>query len=96
MNDVDLFVLAADLDMANALEGLLSRPRDLGIRDVTFVVQRHPGRDGGCRTGSVEFLRPYLERHDHAIQRDVLWQAVGNDLPPLIARLEALVPPEPE
>ena len=47
MNDVDLFVLAADLDMTNALEGLLSRPRDLGIRDVTFVVERHPGRDGG-------------------------------------------------
>ena len=31
-----------------------------------------------------------------AIQHDVLWQTVGNDLPPLIAQLEALVPPEPE
>lgn len=67
MNGMDLFVLAADLDMTNTLEGLLSRPRDLGIRDVTFVVGHHPGRDGGCRTGSVEFLRPYLEIHDHAL-----------------------------
>ena len=31
-----------------------------------------------------------------AIQRDILWQTVQDDLPPLIAQLEALVPPEPE
>ena len=31
-----------------------------------------------------------------AIQFDVLWQTVQDDLPPLIAQLEALVPPEPE
>ena len=30
-----------------------------------------------------------------AIQRDILWQTVQDDLPPLIAQLEALVPPEP-
>ena len=31
-----------------------------------------------------------------AIQRDILWRTVQDDLPPLIAQLEALVPPEPE
>ena len=67
MNNMDLFVLAADLDMANALEGLLSRSGELGIRDVTFDVRRHPDRDNGCRTGSVEYLRPYLDRYDHAL-----------------------------
>ena len=30
------------------------------------------------------------------INLDILWQTVQNDLPPLIAQLEALVPPEPE
>ena len=30
------------------------------------------------------------------IQRDILWRTVQDDLPPLIAQLEALVPPEPE
>ena len=30
-----------------------------------------------------------------AIRLDALWQTVQNDLPPLIAQLEALVPPEP-
>ena len=67
MNGMDLFVLAADRDMANALEGLLSRSGDLGIRDVAFDVRRHPDRDSGCRTGSVEHLRPYLNRYDHAL-----------------------------
>ena len=67
MNNMDLFVLAADLDMSSALEGLLSRSGDLGIRDVTFDICRHPDRDSGCRTGSVEFLRPHLERYDRAL-----------------------------
>ena len=31
-----------------------------------------------------------------AIRFDALWQTVQNDLPPLIAQLEPLVPPEPE
>ena len=31
-----------------------------------------------------------------AIQRDFLWRTVQDDLPPLIAQLEALVPPESE
>ena len=30
-----------------------------------------------------------------AIRLDALWQTVQDDLPPLIARLEPLVPPEP-
>ena len=64
---MDLFVLAADQDMANALEGLLSRSGDLGIRGVAFDVRRHLGRDSGCRTRSVEYLRPYLNRYDHAL-----------------------------
>ena len=31
-----------------------------------------------------------------AIRLDRVWQTVQDDLPPLIAQLEALVPPEPE
>ena len=31
-----------------------------------------------------------------AIRFDALWQTVQDDLPPLIARIEPLVPPEPE
>ena len=63
----DLFGLAADLDLANAVEGLLSRPRDLGIRDVAFDIERHINRDSGCRSDAVEYLRPYLARYRHAL-----------------------------
>ncbi len=35
--------------------------------------------------------------HDYRrINRDIVWQAVQDDLPQLIAALEPLVPPEPE
>ena len=64
----DLFVLAADLDISNALEALLRcRSESLGIRNVVFRVARHPNRDGGCRTRAVEYLRPYIEEYDHAL-----------------------------
>ena len=88
----DLFVLAADLDMKNALEGLLSRPGHLRIRDVDFDIERHPNRDSGCRTDAVEYLRPFLGRYRHALvvfdyhgcgshyRREVIQQDIGKDL----------------
>ncbi len=63
----DLFVLAADLELANALEGLLSRSRDLGIEDIEFDIERHINRDSGCRSEAVEYLRPYLGRYRYAL-----------------------------
>ena len=41
-------------------------------------------------------LRNRLVHAYFAIQIDIVWQTVQEDLPPLIAQLEALVPPEPE
>ena len=41
-------------------------------------------------------LRNRFVHAGFAIQFDVLWQTVQEDLPPLIAQLEALVPPDPE
>ena len=35
-------------------------------------------------------------RRDDAWLLDTVWQTVLNDLPPLIAQLEPLIPPEPE
>lgn len=39
-----------------------------------------------CRSGSAS----------EVIQLDIVWRTVQDDLPPLIAQLEPLVPPEPE
>lgn len=40
-------------------------------------------------------LRSRFVNAGFAIRLDALWRAVQDDLPPLIARLEPLVPPEP-
>lgn len=63
----DLVVLVADKDMEEAVKGLLERPRSLGIRDVRATVYRHPGRDGGCRTHGVTFLRTFCKQFEHAL-----------------------------
>lgn len=67
LDSKDLFVLAADLELKNALDGLLSRARDLGVNDVSYDIERHPNRDSGCRSEAVEYLRPYLRGYRHAL-----------------------------
>lgn len=64
----DLIVLAADLDTKLVVSRLLSRrATDLGMRAITFEVERHTGRDPACRLRSAEFLREYAARFDHAL-----------------------------
>ena len=41
-------------------------------------------------------MRNRLVHAYFAIQLDIVWKVVQNDLPPLIAQLEPLIPPEPE
>lgn len=70
----DLVLLAADKQMAETLRGMLSRPRSLGIRSVTFTVYQHPGKDPGCRREAHQFLRPFHAEFRHAL---VLFDYVG-------------------
>ncbi len=64
----DLIVLTADLDTENVLQGLLPRlPRVVGIREIAFDIRRHPYRDPGCATGSVDFLRPFIQQYSCAL-----------------------------
>lgn len=63
----DLFVLAADLDMRTTVEGLLKRPRSLGIRQVRYRADKHRHRDPGCRTDATESLRPFLNQYEYAM-----------------------------
>jgi len=64
---VDLMVLAADLDIEQAMRGLLSRPRSIRIASISFEVRRHPNRDAGCRTRAAEYLRPFFGRYRRAM-----------------------------
>ena len=64
---VDLVVLVADKDLEEAVKALLARTDDLKLRPFLFEVRRHPNRDGGCRTGAANFLRPFLQRYERSL-----------------------------
>ena len=66
------------------------------VTDLSFGGGLHSWKSFGARQTEIGGIRNRFIHAGFAIPRDVLWQAVGNDLPPPIARLEALVPPEPE
>lgn len=63
----DLVVLVADKCAEQAIYGLLSRPKALGTRQVTFDVYVHPDRDPGCLHESHELLRPLRQQYKHAL-----------------------------
>jgi hypothetical protein len=52
----DLALLVADKNMDFALRGILSRPKALGIRSVSYEIRQHVNRDGGVRTTGPETL----------------------------------------
>jgi hypothetical protein len=53
----DLFVLTADTDTLAVMNAVLARPGDLGIRPVSFKVDRHVGRDPGVVKDGPELAR---------------------------------------
>ena len=60
-------MLVADQDMAETLRAVLGRPKSLGIRPIQHDVDRHLGRDAGCRSDAGRRLRPYLGQYRKAI-----------------------------
>lgn len=63
----DLLILTADKNTKSAVEGVLTRPRALHIRQVTTDVFVHPHSDPGCLRESHEFLRPFTKQYRHAL-----------------------------
>lgn len=63
----DLIVLVADKNMASAVEGLLSRPKALGISAIQSDIYTHPERDPGCLRKSADFLKPFTSGYAHAL-----------------------------
>lgn len=63
----DLYVLVADLDIRNAVGSLLTRTADLGIRPVSFRIERHRHRDNGCRHFAVPHLRMHCREYRRAL-----------------------------
>ncbi len=63
----DLVILVADLDMEQALKGLLSRQPSLGSGPFTYDIFRHPQKDPGCFNDAHHFLRSQSQLYDYAI-----------------------------
>jgi len=63
----DLLVLVADADMEQVMRGVLRRTGSMGACELDFDVQRHTGRDAGCRTSAAAFLRPFQRQFRHCM-----------------------------
>lgn len=63
----DLIVLTADLDMENAMKGVLTRHQSLAIRQISTNIVRHPQHDPGCAAQGVDFLSRYADQYDHGL-----------------------------
>jgi hypothetical protein len=63
----DLLVYVADADALAFLRALLNRPQALGIRAVTFDIERHPQRDAGVVQSGAELTRMQKGRYQKAL-----------------------------
>lgn len=63
----DLVIAVPDADIEIALAAIIGRPESLGTRPIEAILRRLPGRDPGCRTRGVDFLRMYCDTFEHAL-----------------------------
>ncbi|MCE2453042.1 MAG: hypothetical protein J4F48_09455 [Nitrospinae bacterium] len=63
----DLVIIVADKNLEHALEGLLSRPEALGIREIEHDIYRHPQHDPGCAVHGVEFISKFSRQYHHGL-----------------------------
>ena len=67
MTRKDLVVLTPDKNWEAALQGILSRHRSLGIRQITAETLRHPRKDPGCVNEGINFLSGYSEQYHYGL-----------------------------
>ena len=67
MTPKDLVVLTPDKNWEAALQGIFSRHRSLGIRQITAETLRHPGKDPGCVNEGIKFLSDYSEQYRYGL-----------------------------
>lgn len=71
----DLLVYVADADALAFVRAVLNRPQALGIRPVTFDIERHPQRDAGMVQSGAELTRMKKGRYGKAL---LLWDHHGS------------------
>ncbi len=90
---IDLVCLVADKNMQAAIEGILRRYESLAIREITFEIIVHPGRDSGCFHHASELLLNDRRRASHALViLDRAWEGAPAEVGiELENRLESLL-----
>jgi hypothetical protein len=64
---IDLVCLVADKSIEAAMQGILGRPKALGIRAIESETIVHPNRDPGCFHQAIWLLVGYRSRATHAL-----------------------------
>ena len=67
MTRKDLVILTPDKNWEAALQGIFSRHRSLGIRQITAETLRHPRKDPGCVHEGVRFLSTYSSQYNYGL-----------------------------
>lgn len=70
----DLLVYTADADALGLMHAVLMRPQALGIRAITFDIERHPQRDGGMVQSGAELARMKKGGYHRAL---LMWDFAG-------------------
>jgi hypothetical protein len=63
----DLIVLVADKDMEKAVSGLLNRPKELGIRPISFDTQIETGHDPKVFISAHITLQPIIRQYNYSL-----------------------------
>lgn len=71
----DLFVLTADLDALAVMRAVPGRPQAIGIRPISFEIDRHPMRDSGVVSTGPELVRLRKTTFDRVL---LLWDHHGS------------------
>jgi hypothetical protein len=76
----DLIILTADKQQEFALRPVLQRTAALGIRSITFHIERHPGKDSGVYREADGYLNPFKPFYNHAlVVLDAEWSGAPED-----------------
>jgi len=73
----DLFVFTADADALAVIRSVLARPLAIGIRPVTYEVDRHTGRDPGMVRSGPELARMRVSKTAFA-KLVLIWDHKGS------------------
>lgn len=71
----DLLIYVADADALAFMRSILNKPQALGIRSISFDIERHPLRDAGMAQTGAELARMKKGRYHKAL---LMWDHHGS------------------